>query len=54
VQVDTTTGEIKGFQIEESEESSFPRLSRGTLLLVAGLVGIVIITVYALKTLGFF
>jgi hypothetical protein len=54
VQVDTTTGEIKGFQIEESEESGFPRLSRGSLLLIAGLVGIAIITIYALKTLGFF
>jgi hypothetical protein len=54
VQVDTTTGEIKGFQIEESGESSFPHVSRGVLILIIGLVGIAIITVYGLKSLGFF
>jgi hypothetical protein len=54
VQVDTTTGEIKGFQIEESGESSFPHLSRGVIILIIGLVGIAIITVYGLKSIGFF
>ena len=55
VQVDIATGEIKGFQIEESSEtSSFRSLSRGTVLLIAGLVGIAIITVFALKYLNFF
>ena len=55
VQVDIATGEIKGFQIEESgETSSFPLVSRGTVLLIGGLVGIVIITVFALKYLNFF
>jgi len=54
VQVDIATGEIKAFQIEESGESSLPHLSRGTILLVGGLVGIAVITVLALKLLNFF
>jgi hypothetical protein len=54
VQVDIATGEIKGFQIEESGESSFPHLSRGVVILIIGLVGIAIITVYGLKSIGFF
>ena len=54
VQVDIATGEIKAFQIEESGESSFPQLSRGTVVLIGGLVGIAIITVAALKFLNFF
>ena len=54
VQVDIATGEIKGFQIEETGESSFPQFSRGTVLLIGGLVGITIITVFSLKYLGFF
>ncbi len=54
VQVDMATGEIKAFQIEESGESGFPQLSRGTVILVGGLVGIAIITIVALKYLGFF
>jgi hypothetical protein len=54
VQVDIATGEIKGFQIEESGETGFPHLSRGTIILICGLVGIAIITMYGLKSLGFF
>jgi len=54
VQVDMATGEIKAFQIEESGESGFPQLSRGTVILVGGLVGIAIITIVALRYLGFF
>jgi len=54
VQVDVATGEIKAFQIEESGESSFPQLSRGTMVLIGGLIGIAVITVLALKYLNFF
>lgn len=54
VQVDIATGEIKGFTIEESGESGFLQFSRGTVILNGGLVGIAIITVFALKYLGFF
>jgi len=52
VQVDLATGEIKGFQIEESGESSFP-LSRGMILLIAGGVGIVVVALVVLKLMGF-
>ena len=52
VQVDLATGEIKGFQIEESVESSFP-LSRGMIFLIGSSVGIVVIALIALKVLGF-
>ena len=52
VQVDLATGEIKGFQIEESAESSFP-LSRGMILLIGGSIGIVVIALVALKLTGF-
>ena len=54
VQVDIATGEIKGFQIEESGESSFPHPSRGTIILICGLIGIAAITIYGLKSIGFF
>ncbi|HKZ94433.1 MAG TPA: hypothetical protein VJ249_07630 [Candidatus Bathyarchaeia archaeon] len=55
VQVDVATGEIKGFQIEESAESSgLPSLSKGTIVLIGGIVGIALVTVFALKYLGFF
>ncbi len=53
VQVDLATGEIKGYQIEESEESTFP-ISRGTMLLVVGSVAIIAVTITALKLLGVF
>jgi len=52
VQVDLATGEIKGFQIEESGESTFP-LSRGVMLLIAGGVGIVVAALVVLKLIGF-
>lgn len=52
VQVDLATGEIKGFQIEESGESSFP-LSRGMILLIAGGVGIVVTALVVLRLMGF-
>jgi hypothetical protein len=51
VQIDLATGEIKGYQIEESGESNFP-LSRGTLLLLAGSIGIVAVALVAVKLLG--
>jgi len=51
VQVDLTTGEIKGFQIEESGESSFP-LSRGMMLLIGGSIGIVVAALVILKLMG--
>jgi len=53
VQVDLATGEIKGFQIEETEQTSFP-LSRGTMLLIGGGIGIVVVALLAMKFLGFF
>ena len=51
VQVDIATGEIKGFQIEESGESSFP-LSRGMILLIGGSIGIVVAALFILKLMG--
>jgi len=51
VQVDLTTGEIKGFQIEESGESSFP-LSKGMMLLIGGSIGIVVTALVILKLMG--
>jgi len=54
VQVDVATGEIKAFQIEETGESGFSMPSRGAIILIAGLVGIAIITAMALKFLNFF
>jgi len=54
VQVDVATGEIRAFQIEETGESGFPQLSRGTVILIGGLVGIAIITALALKFMNFF
>ena len=54
VQVDLATGEIKGFQIEQSEESSSLPISRGLMLLIAGGVGIVITAVIVLKIMGMF
>ena len=54
VQVDVATGEIKAFQIEETGESGFSMPSRGAIILIAGLVGIAIITALALKFLNFF
>jgi hypothetical protein len=53
VQVDQATGEIKGYQIEETGESNFP-LSKGTILLVAGGITIVVVATIAVKLLGFF
>jgi len=52
VQVDLATGEIKGYQFEESGESSFP-LSRGMILLIGGGVGIVVTALIILKLMGF-
>ncbi len=51
VQVDLSTGEIKGFQIEESEESSFP-LSRGMIFLIGSSIGIVVVALVILKLVG--
>ncbi len=49
VQVDQATGEIKGFQIEQSEETSKLPISRGMILLIAGGIGIVITAIVILK-----
>jgi len=55
VQVDLATGEIKGFQIEESAESSGGfALSRGTMLLIGGLGGIIVAVIIALRLIGIF
>jgi len=51
VQVDLATGEIKGFQIEESEEWNFP-LSKSMMLLIGGGVGIVVAALVILKLTG--
>lgn len=51
VQVDLATGEIKGFQIEESGESSFP-LSKGMMVLIGGSIGIVVVALVILKLVG--
>ena len=51
VQVDLATGEIKGFQIEESGETSFP-LSKGMILLIGGSIGIIAVALIALKLIG--
>jgi len=54
VQVDLATGEIKGYQFEESTESSGFALS-GRMLLIVGCAGIAIATiVVVLKLAGFF
>lgn len=53
VQVDLATGEIKGYQFEESEESSGFPLSRGTIILILGSITIVASALGILKLLGF-
>jgi hypothetical protein len=45
VQVDLATGEIKGFQIEESTESGGFPLSKRTQLLIGGISAIAIVVV---------
>jgi hypothetical protein len=49
VQVDLATGEIKGYQFEESEETSKTPFSRNTILLLVG--GIAVIAVFAILKL---
>jgi hypothetical protein len=51
VQVDLATGEIKGFQIEESTESGGFPLSKRTQLLIGGISAIAIVVVI-LKVAG--
>jgi len=53
VQVDLATGEIKGFQIEESTESSGFSFSKRMLIPIGG-VGAVVAVVIVLKIMGIF
>lgn len=53
VQVDLATGEIKGYQFEESQESSGFAMSRKTIMILAG-AGAVVAVVLVLKFMGFF
>ncbi len=53
VQVDLATGEIKGFTIEESEQSSGLALNRKTMLIIGAGAAIVVVIV-ALKFAGMF
>ena len=53
VQVDLATGEIKGFQIEEGEQSSSFSLNKRTLLIIGGGITIALVVV-ALKFAGMF
>jgi len=53
VQVDLATGEIKGYQFEENQESSNFPMSRNTMLIVAG-AGAVVAVILILKLMGFF
>jgi len=50
VQVDLATGEIKGFQIEESAESGGFALSRRTQLLIGGISAIALVVVVLVST----
>ena len=50
VQVDLATGEIKGFQIEESTESGGFALSRRTQLLIGGVSAIAVVAVVLVST----
>jgi len=53
VQVDLATGEIKGFQFEESEQSGFPLSGRMMLLIGGGVVAITTVVII-LKLMGIF
>jgi hypothetical protein len=53
VQVDLATGEIKGYQFEENQETSGFPLSRNTILILAGVAAVVAV-VLGLKFMGFF
>jgi len=53
VQVDLATGEIKGFQIEESTESSGFAFSKRMLFPVVGVVAVIAVVV-VLKLMGIF
>ena len=53
VQVDLATGEIRGFQIEEGEQTSGFALNTRTLLIIGGGVAVVVVVV-ALKLAGMF
>jgi len=53
VQVDLATGEIKGYQFEESQESSGFPLSRNTIIMLGGGVAVVTVVLVA-KFMGFF
>jgi len=54
VQVDLATGEIKGYQFEETQESSGFPLSRNTTLILAGAGVALVAIVLGLKFMGFF
>jgi len=54
VQVDLATGEIKGYQFEETAESSGFPLSRKTILLIIGGVGGVAAVIVVLRLMGIF
>jgi len=53
VQVDLATGEIKGYQFEESQESSGLPLSRNMMIMLVGGVAVVAV-ILAIKFMGFF
>ena len=53
VQVDLATGEIKGYQFEETQESSGFAMSRKTIIILAGTGAAVVAVVSVLKFLGF-